>query len=158
MFGIAKALGWISGNRHWLTLLAVAAAAAFLFVRGETFRMDRDRIASTADGICAAAGSGFQPEGVAKSDRGKACRKAVERLAAFERETRSESARVLSEVNRERETKTQADIARASSNAQAARDAQILMEKADGKIANDDRVDGGWFDAFNRAAGLRPPR
>src|SRR3546814_18267417 len=81
MIGLLKS-GWafVTGKRDYLTLLAVAAAAAWLYAQWAGAQRERDNVVATADQICAAAGSRFEPGAVQ-------CRAAVTRLSAFERAT-----------------------------------------------------------------------
>jgi len=145
-------LGWLVQERSYATLLLVAAAAGALYVWGATGRADRDRMVAWGETVCAAAGSALDP---GQGKRGAACQQRVAALAAHERATAIESARILAEAAREREAKAAQDGERARAAAADARAAAETMEKVNAGIGSDDRVGADWFRALNRAGGLR---
>lgn len=168
---IRKAISAITGAREWLTLLAVAAAAAWLYAQFATVRNDRNRLLASANVICASAGAEFAAGEVeirnieagetkrVRVARGQLCLRNVRQLAAFERDTNAQSARILADAMAEQNHKTGVDAAHARQAAEAARAAAEKMGVADAAITGDDRVGAAWFDALNNVAGLRaPPR
>lgn len=154
---IKAALGWLTGNRSYVTFLLVAAAGAWMYVQFATVRADRDDLTTLAQQLCLAAGSELVPDGTHQSDRGRNCRSAIISLAAFQRDSQAATARVLIDAMHERDRKQQIDVAAATAAANEARDAALNMEKANATIGPDDRVGGAWFAALNRLAGLRAP-
>lgn len=149
-------LGLALRHRSFLVVLAIAIVAGGLWVRGEHAIADRDRAVAVADGICAAAGSAWMPEGAGPRDRGKACRISVADLAAFKAKAIAESARLLAEHERDRANRTAGDVQEALRAASRTAAAARRMEKANEQVPEDDRVDGSWFAALNDLAGLRP--
>jgi len=167
MIAIAKyAWGLVSGNRDWLTLIAVAAAAAFLYVKFETVQKDRDQLLDIASRSCLAAGATLDPATIdvatdtgktakVKKPRGQLCVDRVVDLAAFKSGADQETARILRQAQEDRATKSEADAASSSRDAAGARAAANRMEKEDAAISRGDHVDGAWFDALNDVAGVR---
>lgn len=147
-------LAQIAGARAWLTLLVVAAAAAYLYAQLHAARSARDALVQWADATCAAAGTEFAPAG---EPRGRACRLGVAHLAAFRNDTNAETARILADAAREREARLREDARIARDTAIAAADAARAMEKADAEIDSAGRVDRDWFARLNAVAGLRAP-
>lgn len=143
----------IAGARQWLTLLLVAASAAWLWSAFAKVRADRDGLLHTAELICAATGSGFAAEG--KLLRGARCLARARELAGFELAAQTESARLLAESLTEHSNRAEADAVLARSAAENARAAAARMERAENAIAKDDRVGDDWFDAVGELAGLR---
>lgn len=150
--------GWITGARDWLTLLAVAAAAAFLWYKFATVSRDRDALLASANVLCAAAGSEFTasstPDGK-RLKRGELCLKRVRELQAFERDTLSSSNKALAGALETHNTKSEADAQAAARDFAAAAQAARNMEHAENAIAEDNRVGPDWFGAVNDLAGLR---
>lgn len=154
MVGIGKKLlGFLSGSREWLTLLAVASAAAFLWWKFHQVQSERDALKRWSEVACAQAGSDFRATPGAP---GSICRQAIITLAKFRTETIAASNAALSDDIATREQKAGADLVRARAAAADARRAAELMEKANAAIGPDGQVGPAWFDAVNRAAGLRP--
>lgn len=156
-------LGKLSGfdqARGYVTLLAVAAAAAGLYAWGALAHADARALERQAELICGVAGSQFvaappKPGAHArKADRGKACLERVRVLATFERETNTGTAEVLTSAMRDRNRKTQLDAQRAAGDAAATRAALERMEAQDAAIQSD-KVGADWFGAVNHLAGLR---
>jgi len=143
--------GWIGAERRWLVLLAIAGLGAWLYAHMAIAQAQRDALRAFADRTCAAAGAPYVA-GAAK------CEQRIQSLAAFERDTNTETARILAEAIAERDGKTSADSLAARHAAEQARDAALNMEKADAKVGPDDQVNAAWFDALNHAGGLRPPK
>lgn len=164
-----KLFAAIAAAREWLTLLAVAAIGAWFYVQyGET-RAERDALAQWAEVTCANVGAPFDASAEGRVDsngkavkvtfaRGQRCRTAVAAAVAFKARTDQETAQLLADAMRARETKAAADSALARTAAEAARDAALRMETADAQAAATNRVDPAWFAALNDVAGLRPPR
>lgn len=140
----AKLWSWLAP--HWTTIAAAIGALAVIV----WFALGRAELQRFADRICAAAGAPY----AASAD---ACEARIQALAAFERDTQAATARALAAAASERESKAAADARAAQANDSAARSAAEDMEKADAKIGADDRVDGGWLAALNRAGRLRAP-
>jgi len=162
-------LGQVKAARAWLTLLVVAAGAAYLYWQFATVSRDRDQLLGFARVACATAGTEFdasveqrvnakgKPVTV-KLKRGEACSKRMLGLAAFERDATKASNTALAGALQEHATKSEADATAAARDAAAAERAAQRMEHADNAIPKDDRVGPDWFDALNGLAGLRTPR
>lgn len=158
---MAAALAKIVGARQWLTLIALGAAAAFLYVQWSRVTGERDRALQWSETACAAAGTTYAAA-VATVDgkrvkyaTGQRCKATIADLAAFRADTTRLTAETLSKAIRDRDARTQTDAAHARAAAEAARAATQRMEAADAKAAPTDRVDGDWFAALNDLAGLR---
>lgn len=151
----------IKAARAYITLLAVAGAAAAIYAWGATGHQQARALESWVQVTCAAGGSRFEPTGALKGGsliaRGADCRARVERLAAFQRETIAGTADALTQAMTERDNKTNADAAAAARDAKAARAATERMETADEAVQGD-RVGADWFGALNELGGLRSPR
>ncbi|WP_069337150.1 hypothetical protein [Sphingobium yanoikuyae] len=154
MIALVKAI-WsgISVRREWLTLLAVAAAGAWLYVQYEQVRRDRDAWSRWASTACAFVDAPIAVD-VGAPRRTDACTVRLGALASFERETLAESNRALAAHQAADRARMQGDAARAGADARTAREALAAMEKENDRI-DQDRVSGPWFDALNRVAGLR---
>lgn len=153
----------IRNAREWLTLVAVAAIGAWLYVQLAETRADRDRLAAQADVICAAAGEPFAASVVlvdgkpVARDRGLRCRQAVAALVAFRSDTERTTAEALAAAMREREGKAAVDARAARDAAQALASATDRMEQADAEAERRNLLDRRWWTAFNDLAGLRSP-
>lgn len=163
----------LSRAREWLTLLAVGAAAAWLYAQWAEVRQDRDRLAHWADVTCAGAGTSFaggterrtdtagKPVTVRFAD-GQRCRTAITTAVAFKGETDRATAERLARAMLEHDGKLVADARLARVAAEAAKAATERMEIANAEVeAQADgtgRVDRAWFAALNDVAGLHPPR
>jgi hypothetical protein len=160
---IRRLLAAIGIDRQWLTLIAVGAAAAFLYVQWSRVTGERDRALQWAEVICAAAGTTYAASVQTvdgkrvKYAAGQRCKATIVDLAAFRTDSDSTTAATLAAAMRERDARTQTDAAHARAAAEAARAATQRMEAADAKAAPTDRVDGDWFAALNDLAGLRAP-
>lgn len=153
---IIKAIaGFIGINRSWLTLLALAGVAAFLWWEYATVRADRDRFRAWADVVCASVGTSFAPAAKSKLTPGAQCKAEVAALAKFRTDQALLTTRTLAEENTKREAKLGRDLTEATRNARSAIKAAAAMENADDAVQSD-HVDADWFDALNRLAGLRP--
>ncbi|HEY0626682.1 MAG TPA: hypothetical protein VGD10_08100 [Allosphingosinicella sp.] len=164
-----KLFGWVTGlDRGYLTLLVVAAAAAFLYVQWSKMAAERDDYRRFGELVCSAAGAELEagtfkvkgPDGkvrTAKAARGQLCAQRIRALATYELETKSQSAEILAGALQAHNRKTEADAASARRSAEAARAAAAKMENANAAIGDDDRVGADWFNALNDVAGLRPP-
>ena len=158
---IAAALAKIAGARQWLTLIALGAAAAFLYVQCSRVTGERDRALQWSETACAAAGASYAASTETidgkrvKSRAGQRCKATIADLAAFRTDTDRMTAEKLAAAMRDRDARTQTDAAHARAAAEAARGATQRMEAADAEAAPTDRVDGGWFAALNDLAGLR---
>ncbi len=159
---IAAAFAKIVGNRQWLTLIALGAAAAFLYIQWSRVTGERDRALQWSEIACAAAGSTYAAsiETVdgkrVKYATGQRCKATIADLAAFRTDSDRMTADKLAAAMRDRDARTQSDAAHARAAAEAARAATQRMEAADAKAAPTDRVDSHWFAALNDLAGLRP--
>lgn len=162
---LRPALSLLSRSREWLVFLAVAAAAAWLYVRYETVRVDRDALMAWARESCAGSGEPFAPSlRDARSAfgrptkvlvaRGARCGARIVNLAAFERHASIESARILTDAMTARDARIDGDAALARAAAEGARASNERMEKANAQIEGD-RTGPDWFDALNDLAGLR---
>lgn len=143
-------------ERQFLTLVAVAAAAAGAFAWGSAGYRQRDELQAWADTRCAAAGAAYAPPVKGKIKPGQACADRVDQLAAFERDTNRETANLLLGGLDDRNRKTNSDAAKARTAAEAAAAATHRMEAANAAVEGD-HVGGDWFGALNQSAGLRPP-
>ncbi|WP_294319732.1 hypothetical protein [uncultured Sphingomonas sp.] len=162
---IAAVLAALGRHRQWLTLIAVGAAAAFLYVQWSRVTGERDRALQWSEIACAAAGSTYAAsvETVdgkrVKYATGERCKAAITNLAAFRADSDRMTADKLAAAMRDRDARTRTYAAHARAAAEAARAATLRMEAADAKIeaqANGaNRVDGDWFVALNDLAGLR---
>jgi hypothetical protein len=153
MIGFLGTAGaWLSARRGWMTLLAIAAIAAWLYAHYATVRAERDRAYIWRERVCAAAGVDIKAPGFVKG----ACAARILRLAAFERDATSASNALLERAMAEGNRKNGADLAAMQQAARDARAAAESMEKANAAIGKDDHVGGDWFAALNRAGGLRP--
>lgn len=163
-----KIWGAATGAREWLTLLVVAAAAAWLYAQWASMRQERDGLRAFADVACAAMGSRYDltvievttTNGKAKRVKlkpGAACTTRARDLAAYERDSQAQSARLLAAALEEQARKNGLDAAEARRAAEAARAAARAMENANAAVGEDDRVGPSWFGALNGVAGLRAP-
>lgn len=168
LLGIRSVAALVGRSRQWLVLIAVVMVAACFYVKFELVRVDRDRLLGWATAACATTGEGFMPS-IRKATstggrsvtvivrRGARCEARIISLAAFERATAVESARIMADAVTDAEARTASDEALARIAAEAAREANERMEKANAKV-EDDRTGSVWFDALNDLAGLRAPR
>lgn len=158
---IAAALAKIAGARQWLTLIALAAAAAFLYVQWSRVTGERDRALQWSETACAAAGTTYAASTETidgkrvKYATGQRCKATIADLATFRADTTRLTAETLERAIRDRDVRTQTDAAHARAAAEAARAATQRMEAADAQAAPTDRVDNDWFAALNDLAGLR---
>lgn len=162
--GAAKAASGFLGSSWWV-LLALASAAAWFYVDGQRVRADRDAWAGWGKQVCAFTGT--TPDATTievatdkgkrrvKKARGQLCSEAVQDLASFKAQTIGKTADTLATAQVEREAKAKTDIATASRDAGARREAVTKMEEVDAQIGDDDRVDGNWFAGINDLGGLR---
>ena len=156
--------GQVKAARDWLTLLAVAGAAAFLYYQFQTVQRDRDSLLGFARLACAAAGAEFDASistvnGKAVSHkRGELCSGRIHALGAFERDTLKASNDGLAGALADHASKSEADALAAARDAAAAGAAAQRMEQAENEVRQDDRVGPAWFDALNDLAGLRSPQ
>lgn len=157
---ISTVVAKVRAVRGYLTMLALAGAAAFLYAQFQEVRADRDALASWGEQVCAAAGSRLvavdppsEPEPMA---RGEACRAKVDALAAFRAQSATETTDELLAALDERLGKENVDAALARRAAERAQLAAEKMEAADAAVQGD-RVGHAWFDALNQSGGLRPP-
>ena len=141
-------------HRADLTLLAVAVAAAGLWVAYASTKAELIETTHRAERICAAAGNAYQP---AKGKPGEACARAVTRLARFKSEAQSQTNEALLAAMHVREAKQARDTAEREARLDARLAALSAMHTAEEQI-HDDQVSGSWFAALNRLAGLRAPR
>jgi len=159
---IRRLLAAIGLHRQWLTLIAVGAAAAFLYIQWSRVTGERDRALQWSETACAAAGTTYvaSVETVdgkrVKYASGQRCKAIIADLAAFRTDSDRMTAETLAAAMHGRDARTQSDAAHARAAAEAARAATQRMEAADAKAAPTDRVDSDWFAALNDLAGLRP--
>lgn len=108
LLGAKAAFRFVNHSRQWLVFIAIAAAAAWMYVRFEVMRDDRDQLAAWANATCAAVGEGFaasvRPTATARGkpdlvliQRGARCGARVAGLAAYERQVAIENARILAQ-------------------------------------------------------------
>lgn len=146
--------------RGYLTLMALAVSAAFLYAQFQEVRSDRDALASWGEAACAAAGSHLvTPENPTQPEpmrRGVACRAKIDALAAFKSQSATKTADELLAALDERLGKENVDAALARRAAERAQLAAAQMEAANAAVEGD-RVGHAWFDALNRSGGLRSP-
>ncbi len=160
---IATAIASLSRARQWLTLLALGAAAAWLYVQWAGTNRERDRYAQWIEVTCATAGAPYagSKERVGGTTvafaAGQRCRTAIATAIAFKGETDRATAERLARAMLEHDTKLTADARLARVAAEAARAATERMESADDHVPPTNRVDRDWFAAVNDVAGLHPP-
>lgn len=161
--GAAALWNAIRNAREWLTFITLGAVAAYLYVQLAETRADRDRLAASADVICAAAGEPFAAS-IVKVDgkavaapRGARCRQKVAGLVAFRDDTERATAETLAAAMRERAGKAAIDARAARDAAEALATATERMEIADAEAERRNRLDRDWWTAFNDLAGLRAP-
>jgi hypothetical protein len=142
-------------HRSWLTLLALAGAAAFFWWEFATMRAERDRYRQWADVVCASAGTTYAAAPKSRLKAGEQCKAEVAALARFRTDQARLTADLLARVARERDGKIDRDLAAAARSARAAAEAAQDMEKANAALKGD-HVDPAWFAALNRLAGLQP--
>jgi len=158
----------IRPNTEWLVLLAVAGAAAFLYVQLARARADRDAAIHRAELVCAGAGASFAASATIERDakgrpvtvdhpQGALCRRQVADLAGFRARTIEQSATILADALKDHDARQNTDTAAARSAAEAARSAALRMEAADAEAQRRNEVDHQWFAAVNGVAGLRAP-
>ena len=143
----------LTGSRETILLIAIAGAAAALYAWGATARKDRDQLQAWAEKACLSVGAQFPGAGK-KVD---ACAQRIADLAAYERQSQAETNIILAGAAQRQAAKAAADTTLAEQQAAHRRAAAAQMEKADARIAPDDRVGPDWFAGVNRLAGLRPP-
>ncbi|RSV12286.1 hypothetical protein CA235_17585 [Sphingomonas sp. ABOLF] len=164
-----KLFAAIGAAREWLTLLVVGAVAAWIYVQFAETRAERDALVQWAEVTCAGAGAPFEGSAEDRVDssgkavkvtfeRGQRCRTAVTTAVAFKAKSDQDTAQLLADAMRSRETKAAADSALARTAAEAARDAALRMENADAQASATNRVDRDWFAALNDLAGLHAAR
>ncbi len=154
MLALRSLFDLIGSNRAFLTLLAVAMAAAWLWAAYASTKAALTATVAMAERICAAAGSEYQP---AKGKPGEACTRDVTRLARFKSEAQSQTNEALLAAIRDREAKQARDTAQRQARLESRLAALTAMHTAEEQV-HDDQVAGSWFAALNRLAGLRAPR
>lgn len=158
---MGRLLAAIGIDRQWLTLIAVGAAAAFLYIQWSRVTGERDRALQWSETACAAAGTTYAASVETidgkrvKYATGQRCKATIADLATFRADTTRLAAEAFSKAIRDRDARTRTDAAHARAAAEAARAATQRMEAADAKAAPTDRVAGDWFAALNDLAGLR---
>jgi len=146
-------LSLIGKHRADLTLLAVALAAAGLWVAYASTKAELTETTLRAEQICAAAGSAYQP---ATGKPGEACARQVTRLTAFKSEAQDKTNEALLAAMHAREEKQARDAERRQARLESRLAALSAMHTAEEEV-HDDQVTGSWFAALNRLAGLRAP-
>lgn len=152
MIALPKLLSFLGQHRGFLTLFLVAGMATGLWAAYANVRAERDDILAMAELICASAGSTFETD---KGTPGEPCARKVKLLAAFRSDTQAATAQRLIAVLQEREDKQSRDAERRAAALEAQRAAATAMIHAEEQV-HDDQVNGSWFAALNRVAGLRP--
>jgi len=150
----ADAISWLSIHRQDAVMLLLAAIAAGIYAWGAIARHDRDALIAWGNQVCASAGSELAPT---KGKRGEACATSVAQLARDRLATAQQSAQVLAQAQTDHNARETADSAQRSTGIAAIAGAATNMEKVNAQVGQDDRVDGAWFAALNRAGGLRAP-
>lgn len=146
MIALRSLTSFIGRNRSYLTLVILAVVAAGLWA-------ELKATVSTAERICAAAGSEFAAK---DGQPGAACVREVIRLAAFKAEAQDRTNEALIAAMHEREAKQARDAERRHARLEARLAALSTMTAAEEEVRND-QVSGSWFAALNRLAGLRAP-
>jgi hypothetical protein len=169
---IAAALATLARAREWLTLLALGAAAAWIYVQWAEADQARDRYARWVEVTCAGAGAPYAGGAEQRTDTsskpvtvtfddGQRCRTAINLAVAFKGETDRATAERLARAMLEHDGKLLADARLARVAAEAAKAATERMEIANAEVeAQPDgtgRVGRDWFAALNDVAGLRTP-
>ena len=153
MIALRSLFDLIGSNRAFLTLLAVAMVAAWLWAAYASTKATLTATVAMAERICAAAGSEYQP---AKGKPGEACARAVTQLARFKSEAQDKTSEALLAAIHAREAKQARDTAQRQARLDARLAALSAMHNAEEEV-HDDQVTGSWFAALNRLAGLRAP-
>ena len=154
MIALRSLFDLIGSNRAFLTLLAVAMAAAWLWAAYASTKATLTATMAMAERICAAAGASYVTD---KGKPGEACARDVTRLARFKSEAQSQTNEALLAAMHAREAKQARDTAEREARLDARLAALSAMRTAEEQI-HDDQVSGSWFAALNRLAGLRAPR
>lgn len=154
MTALSSLFGFLGRNRSFLTLIALAVAAAWLWASYASTRADLADTTHRAERICAAAGSAFV---TGEGKPGEACAKQVQQIARFRSEAQGKTAETLIAAMRAREEKQARDAERRQARLEARLAALSAINTAEEQV-HDDQVTGSWFAALNRVAGLRAPR
>lgn len=149
---LGRLFGKLGQHRGWLTMLAVAAVAAFLWAQYAHVRSERDSAYAWRERTCATVGVNVKAPDFKRGQ----CIARVTALATFERDTLAASNSKMGEALEDGRRRSGADLVAARDAAREARAAAESMEKANASIT-DDRVGGDWFAALNRTGGLRAP-
>lgn len=152
----AAILGALHAGRKMLTLLAVLAVAASIYVWLQAAKADRAQLLAQAREICTAAGVPFQPDGAKQADWGKACQGRVTYLASFRAQTVEGSLTDALAAMEARDGKQATDAALAAAMSKRTATAVENMEAANAAVQGD-VVGPGWACAVNELAGLRAP-
>jgi len=153
-------LSFLEGHRKEAVFFALSIAGAALYAWGAIGRHDRDGQIATLnhwiETACASAGSPYAGAN-GKAKPGALCQARVAQLAGEERNTAIQTATILAQAAKERDTKAARDAAQAETNSAAAKSAAASMEKANDAIGSDNQVGGGWFASLNGTGGLHAP-
>lgn len=152
MTALFKVLARLNQSRRYLTLLLVAAIAAGLWTAFARARAERDDTLAMAERICAAANSDFVTD---ECTPGVACAQKVKLLAAFRNDAQAATTQHLIGALQEHADKQMRDAQRRAATREAQRAAAAAMIHAEEQI-DENQVNGNWFAALNRLAGLRP--
>jgi hypothetical protein len=154
---IKTILAKVRAEAAFLVLLAVAAAAAWLYVQFQQVRADRDDLQHRAEVICARAGADWSA--TKDAARGVLCARQAAALALFKTTADEETARILADAMKDANARAARDIENASLSAARMGAALTRMETADAQAERRNLVDHEWTAAVNGVAGLRaPPR
>lgn len=151
-----RLFGWLDTQRKFLTLLAVAAAGATLFVAWTRVTAERDAWRNHAETACNIGGAAWVPAQRAKGEKdGQACQARLRALATFEREVNKGTADQLVAALDERLGKETVDAALARRDAAEALAATEKFERIDDATPATAELPADWWDALWDRAGLR---
>jgi len=154
MIALRSLIAVLGRNRSFLTLVALAAAAAWLWAAYAGVNARLVDTTHRAERICAAAGSAFV---TGKDKPGEVCASHVQQLARFKSDAQDKTAEALITAMHAREVKQARDAERRQARLEARLASLSAMNSAEEQV-HDDQVTGSWFAALNRLAGLRAPR
>lgn len=156
---IGKLVSWIIGERQFLTLLAVAAAGAAMYVAWSHVAAERDYWRGQTATLCEIGGAAWTPAQPAKAEKdGQACQARLRGLVAFEREVNRGTADNLVKALDERLGKEAADAALARRDAAQALAASQKFGEIDRATPESSELPADWWAALWDRAGLRQPR
>ncbi len=153
---MTQLFSWLDTQRKFLTLLAVAAVAAGLWIAWGRVTADRDAWRNSAQALCEVGGVPWASPTPAKGEKpGQFCFSRLRQLAAFERDVNRGTADQLLKGLDERLGKENVDAALARRDAAAALAATERFEEIDRATPPTSELSADWWDALFDRAGLR---